>query len=532
MAGAFALAGLVIAFLAPRHRQVSVAVVAALVPPLTFAVAVGFGTLSVLAAAALVAVASGAAILIARAAHRVLVTPLLLAALVGLVPPPANPLLVLGLATAVLVFALWLTIRHVDLALRLACAALGAFLVLRAVSFVSGPYVRLLWTAVTLLFLVAPLLATRRPLSSLWRDPPRPRTPVIWRRLWPVAAGAGVAAFLLVCSFVWVAAELPAPASPASAARLAKLQRRAPRGGLVWPLPSEAMFWDEPSARGEFPRFDNLDARWLTGLPLRGLYRLPGTGLLGAFSLHGAVVPLRIIKDPEELVALRFAAHATVEGVRDVLPLIRPGVKESELASAISAAFRRRGCDGDSFPPLVTSGAAAAAPHGDGNRGVLRAGELLVLDVGCYKDHYASDFTRTFPIGGRFTDAQRRSVTGVLAAQSAALALCRPGVAMVAKPGAPSLSRAAADALKANGLPGTYKHSLGHPVGLFVHDVDDREPLRPGTVFTIEPGHYVDGAFGVRIEDTYVVGDADCAPLTAGMPADPDAIEALLAAQR
>jgi Metallopeptidase family M24 len=531
MAVAFALAGLLIAFIAPRHRQLAAAVVAGLVPLLVFAAVIVFGPLSILAAAAAVAVASAAAILLARAAHRAVVAPFLFAALVGFVPLLANRPVQLGLVVAVFLFALALTIRHVDLALRLACAALGALLVLLAIPVVAGSFNRPAWAAVTLLFLVAPTLAMRRSAASLWRDPPRPRRKVRWRRLWAAAAGVGAAGFVLVCSFVWLAAELPAPSSPRMAARLAAVEQRAPAGGLVWPLPSEALFWDEPIARDELPRFDNLDARWLTGLPLRGLYRLPGTSVLGVFSLHGTLLPLRIVKDAEELVALRFAAQATVEGVRDVLPLIRPGVKESELASALSAAFKRRGCEGDSFPPLVTSGAAAAAPHGDGNRGVLRKGELLVLDVGCYKDHYASDFTRTFPIGGTFTEEQRRSVRGVLAAQAAALALCKPGVSMFAPAGTPSLSRAAADALEASGLPRTYKHTLGHPVGLFVHDVDDHEPLRPGSVITLEPGQYVDGAFGVRIEDTFVVRESDCAPLTDGMPADPEAIEALLASR-
>jgi Xaa-Pro aminopeptidase len=215
-----------------------------------------------------------------------------------------------------------------------------------------------------------------------------------------------------------------------------------------------------------------------------------------------------------------------------VLPLLVPGTLEEDLAAALSAALRRHGCDSDSFPPVVSSGAAASTPHGDGTRGVLVAGTLLVLDVGCYKDHYASDFTRTFPVGGAFTPEQRKAVEAVLAAQAAALASCKAGAHFAGTEEPPSLTQVAADELARRGLPANYGHGLGHTVGLFAHDVDDHKPLRAGMIITLEPGRYEKGAFGIRIEDTFLVRDADCTALTEGLPADPASIEALLTSAR
>jgi Xaa-Pro aminopeptidase len=163
--------------------------------------------------------------------------------------------------------------------------------------------------------------------------------------------------------------------------------------------------------------------------------------------------------------------------------------------------------------------------------GTLQAGHLVVTDIGGYKDHYASDFTRTIPVGGRFDERTRKLYAAVYASQQAALKACKPGAVMWGKAadGSPGLDKVSRDALEAAGVDPKYPHGLGHTVGLYVHDVQDRRPLEPGMVLTLEPGHYVPGDLGIRIEDTYVVTETGCESLTTGFPADPDSVEALMA---
>jgi Xaa-Pro aminopeptidase len=319
------------------------------------------------------------------------------------------------------------------------------------------------------------------------------------------------------------------------AARRDALAQAAPHGGLVWPLPSEAITWTEPNHDlAVQPRFDNLDALFLGASP-RGFYRLAGSDLRGALSLHGPVSKLRLIHDAPSLARLRAAAQATVAALHDVLPLIKPGVPEKQVEQSVLAAMQTHGCGRESFPLILASGPSAAQPHGSGNLGVVGEGTLLVADIGCTVDHYASDFTRTLPVSGKFTPEQRALYDAVHAAQAAALAACRPGAQMMGrpKPGSttPSLTKLARDTLKERSPDHQdhMSHGLGHTVGLFVHDVINDGTLVEGMVVTIEPGTYLEGRLGIRIEDTYVVTKDGCEPLTAGFAADGEAIEAAMA---
>lgn len=518
------------ALLAPRHRQWTLWGSALALPALTFLWLLVGSPLPLLAAALLLALGSVLALALSRALPRLFVFLLLAGALVNAGPPlvGATALWLYGASLVLLVVAL--VHERPDLALRLACSLLGARLLLLALPAPGGAPRAWLWGFTAGLLLLGELAARSQPdRFRVLRTAPEP---LPWARVRRLLGAVFAAVFLGLSALAFLAPVLPAPAQPASAARLSRASAQLPQGGLVWPLPSEALLWGPEANSDVFPRIDNLDARWLTGLPLRGLYLLPHTSLLGAFSTHSRLVAQRLLKDADELDKLRFAALATVASVREVLPLIVPGTPERDLAAAVSAAFLRHGCDSDSFPPVVSSGPAASAPHGDGNRGVLQAGTLLVLDVGCYKDHYASDFTRTFPVGGSFTPQQRKDVEAVLAAQAAALASCKAGARVSGSGEPPSLGKRAADELERRGLPGSYGHGLSHPVGLFAHDVDDHKPLRAGMVITLEPGRYEKGAFGIRIEDTVLVRDADCTALTAGLPGDPASIEALLASVR
>lgn len=525
-----AAAALVLAVLGPRHRLWTLRASALVLPAAAFFLLLLWSALPLVAVAALLAISVAAALTLARALPRLFGFLLLAASLATAGPAPDGrvALLIYGVSLSLLELAL--VLRRPELALRLACGVLGARLILLAHPAPGGAPLVWLWALTAGLLALGELAG--RALPALFQVSRPGPDPVPWRTEGRVVVGVSLALVAGLVALGLAVPVLPAPAQPASAARLARALALFPRGGLVWPLPSESIAWGPETPRDVYPRLDNLDARWLTGLPLRGLYRLPHTTPLGAFSTHGRLIAQRLIKDPDELDKLCFAARATVDGVRDVLPLIRPGTPEKELAAALSAAFLRHGCEPDSFPLVVSSGPAAASPHGDGNLGVLRAGTLLVLDVGCTKDHYASDFTRTFPVDGVFTAEQRRNVEAVLAAQSAALGACKAGTSLSASGAAPSLGKIAAEELQRRGLPASYGHALGHTVGLFVHDVDDRKGLRAGMVVTLEPGRYEKGAFGVRIEDTVLVRAADCLVLTEGLPADPASIEALLAGAR
>jgi Xaa-Pro aminopeptidase len=297
-------------------------------------------------------------------------------------------------------------------------------------------------------------------------------------------------------------------------------------------LPSEAIFWG-PSAK-DYPAFENLDALWLTGADPGRPVRLPGTSpLLGRLFLHRFVAPLRARHDAAEVALHRQSAQVTVAALRAALPLYRAGAKEADVAAAIRQAYLAQGCQGDSFPPIVASG-KSAAPHGEDNVGWLGPRELVVTDVGCSVQHHTADFTRTLPVGGRFTPEGRRLYEAVLAAQAAAAKACRPGVGLTRDfGGQKSLDAISRETLKARGVEGDYPHGLGHTVGLFVHDVGGRsEPLAAGMLVTLEPGLYRKGSLGIRLEDTYLVTETGCEPITTGLPSDPDELEALMAAGR
>jgi Xaa-Pro aminopeptidase len=288
------------------------------------------------------------------------------------------------------------------------------------------------------------------------------------------------------------------------------------------------MSWSEDD-RNEFAWMPNFDALWLGAEP-RGLWRLPGTTLRGRLILTRDFIKLRTVKDATELKLMRSAAQASVKAVREVLPLLVPGAREADIGEAIRAAHKRAGCSGESFPPVVAAGPNAAEPHGTGNRGTLQAGQMVMLDVGCLFGGYASDYTRTLPVGGRFSPEQRARYDAVWAGQQAALRACGPGAREPGRSDPTSLDAIAHRTIQEKGFDDHNPYGIGHPVGLFVHDLALPGPLQPQMVVTIEPGLYEKGRLGIRIEDTYLVTDSGCEQLTSGMPADADAIEVVMRA--
>jgi Xaa-Pro aminopeptidase len=242
-----------------------------------------------------------------------------------------------------------------------------------------------------------------------------------------------------------------------------------------------------------------------------------GRGMTLTFRPTERVVEdLRMIKDAAEIAALRESARRIAPVAQAAFAAARAGVVEREVAAAIESAMRAAGYERPAFDTIVGSGPHSALPHYRAGDRALADGDLVVLDFGGVLDGYCSDLTRTVAIGPICTEA-RRIYDAVYDAQRAAIAAVRPGIATTA------VDAAARDVLEQRGLGPAFGHGTGHGLGLDVHE-DPRVtkprpdvpavPLAPGMVFTIEPGAYVAGFAGVRIEDDVLVTETGCEVLT------------------
>ena len=229
-----------------------------------------------------------------------------------------------------------------------------------------------------------------------------------------------------------------------------------------------------------------------------------------------AVEQHRIVKDATEIATLRDAAARLGPVADATFAAVRAGVTERHVAGVLDGALRDAGYERQAFDTIVASGPNAALPHYRAGDRVLAGGDLLVLDFGGVLDGYCSDLTRTVAVGPPSPEA-RRIHAAVLAAQQAAVAAVRPGVDST------SVDTAARDVLRQHGLGDAFGHGTGHGLGLDVHEEPriTRQradvpglPLEPGMVFTIEPGAYLPGFGGVRIEDDVLVTEAGCDVLT------------------
>jgi Xaa-Pro aminopeptidase len=265
---------------------------------------------------------------------------------------------------------------------------------------------------------------------------------------------------------------------------------------------------------------------------------------------------MRIHKEPAELEIMRRAAEITREAHVAAAQLARDGTFEYELEAPIEHVFRRRGGAGPAYTTIVGGGKNATILHYITNDQPLRDGELVLIDAGVELAGYASDVTRTFPVGGTFTGARRAVYEVVLSAQEAALDRCKPGSTLVDVHDA--AVRAIAEGLiELKLLTGTadeaianetyrrfYMHNTSHWLGLDVHDAGayrvkgEARTLDAGIVFTVEPGIYIAAddetapaefrGIGVRIEDDVAMNADGCEILTASIPRRADEIEALI----
>jgi len=247
------------------------------------------------------------------------------------------------------------------------------------------------------------------------------------------------------------------------------------------------------------------------------------------------ITKLRLKKSPAELAAIQHATDVSVEAHRAAWKRMAPGLSEYQIAAVLWSTYIESGCEGVAYSPIVGSGINSTILHYSANQRRMDNGEVVVMDAAAQCDDYASDITRTVPVGGKFTSRQREIYQIVLGAQKAAIAALKPGVRM-AGPGN-SLTKIARDYMDAHGrdqhgepLGKYFIHGLGHPVGLQVHDPGTDAPLEPGMVVTIEPGIYIpEESIGVRIEDVVLVTENGAKVLSAALPKEADEIEKAVA---
>jgi Xaa-Pro aminopeptidase len=217
----------------------------------------------------------------------------------------------------------------------------------------------------------------------------------------------------------------------------------------------------------------------------------------------GLIETLRMRKDPSEVAQMRRAAVLASDIVGDAAHLLKPGVREFEVAAEIEFQMRQRGASGPAFETIVAFGERSAFPHARPTSKRLRKNELVVLDLGAILGHYCSDITRTYFVG-RASARVKRWYNAVLEAQAAAITAVQSGVTCG------EVDAAARKVLASYRLDKYFVHSTGHGLGLVVHE-DPRlargqeKRLEPGNVVTIEPGVYVEGVGGIRIEDDVAV---------------------------
>ena len=227
---------------------------------------------------------------------------------------------------------------------------------------------------------------------------------------------------------------------------------------------------------------------------------------------QGLLDGLRAAKDEEELARMRQAQCITDEVFREILNFIRPGLTEQEVAARLVYELLRRGGRRVSFDPIVAAGANGSMPHAVPGETVIQPGMFVTMDFGCVYEGYCSDMTRTVAVG-QPTDEMERVYHTVLEAQRAGIAAARAGVT------GSEVDRAARQAIQQAGYGSFFSHSFGHSLGLEIHESPNASPSEQtvfpaGAVISAEPGIYLPGHFGVRIEDVLVLREGGCEDIT------------------
>lgn len=228
--------------------------------------------------------------------------------------------------------------------------------------------------------------------------------------------------------------------------------------------------------------------------------------------MSNLVWSLRKVKDEEELRFMKKAADVTSLGMKKAYEIIKPGLKERELASEIEYEMRREGSDGVAFDTIVASGAHSASPHGGCGDREITEGDIVVIDIGAKYRDYCADLTRTVVVGHP-SPKQTDLYSIVMCAQEVALKYLKADVK------ASKVDAAARESISETGYGACFAHGLGHGVGLEIHEPPTLNPkseetLQAGNVITVEPGVYIPGFGGIRIEDTVLVEKDEAEKLT------------------
>ena len=266
---------------------------------------------------------------------------------------------------------------------------------------------------------------------------------------------------------------------------------------------------------------------------------------------------LRLRKNREEIDCIKRAASITAQAHLAAMQCTAPGIHEFDIEAELVRTFQRSGSNGVGYTPIVAAGNNANVLHYVRNRAPLCDGDLLLVDAGCEVSYYTADVTRTWPINGRFTDAQRRVYTCVLDAQVRAIEQCRPGTphAEIHHTALRALTEGMVelgllkgpveDRIEDESYKKWYPHGTSHRLGLDVHDVGSygrngrSRALEPGMVLTVEPGLYIPldaqdapaelRGIGVRLEDDVLITESAPEVLTADAPKTLDEVEAAMA---
>jgi Xaa-Pro aminopeptidase len=303
------------------------------------------------------------------------------------------------------------------------------------------------------------------------------------------------------------------------------------------------------------PQFDQKLSEWITAIRCNSRSGLQGP--VEIIALDHYLHEMRLYKSRSEVKVLRQAARISAKAHTKVMQVCKPGLWEYQLEAEFIRECSHQGAREQAYPPIVGAGGNACVLHYVDNTAQVLDNQLLLIDAGCEKDYYASDITRTFPVSGRFSEAQRLLYELVLASQEAAIAKVKPGNHWN-DPHNAAVKVITRGLIKLGILKGTpaklikeekykpfFPHRTGHWIGMDVHDVGDYKVdgawrlLEPGMVMTIEPGLYIPAGMkgvakkwwdiGIRIEDDVLVTRDGCEVLTRDVPKTVDEIEAVMA---
>ncbi|MET0050122.1 MAG: Xaa-Pro aminopeptidase [Candidatus Thiodiazotropha sp.] len=303
------------------------------------------------------------------------------------------------------------------------------------------------------------------------------------------------------------------------------------------------------------PQFDQKLSEWITTIRCNSRSGLQGP--VEIIALDHYLHEMRLYKSRSELKVMRQAARISAKAHTRVMQACKAGMWEYQLEAEFIRECGHQGAREQAYPPIVGAGGNACTLHYVDNNSKIEPDQLLLIDAGCEKDYYASDITRTFPVGGRFTEPQRLLYELVLASQEAAIAKVKPGNHWN-DPHNAAVKVITRGLIKLGILKGTpakliredkykpfFPHRTGHWIGMDVHDVGDYKVdgawrlLEPGMVMTIEPGLYIPAGMkgvakkwwdiGIRIEDDVLVTREGCEVLTRDVPKSVEEIEAVMA---